>query len=149
MPVAVRTKKYTPKTANPQANPRFRKVKGQVEQNAAKLKTHPTPKAKAAEAAKAAKGPPNEKEAGAKANQVDKMGDAKPKEVNTDSFLTILQAQIKSVMPKTAEEAATGLQYSWWLIPVITATIDSPSRMMLNSPYRSGRCAASCGTSMR
>lgn len=105
MPVAVRTKKYSPKPANPQADPRFRAVKAKVEQNAAKLKKHPTAKSKAVEAAKAAKGPPNEKNAGAKANQVDKMGAAEAKEVKTDSFLTILQAQIKSVMPKTVEDA--------------------------------------------
>jgi len=105
MPVAVRTKKYLPKLAKPQADPRFRNVKSKVEQNAAQLKKHPTAKSKAAEAAKAAKGPPNEKNAGAKANQVDKMSAAEAKPVKTESFLTILQAQIKSVMPKTVEDA--------------------------------------------
>lgn len=101
MPVALRTKKIITKPANPQADPRFKSVKNKISQNAQKIKKHPTAKQKAAEAAKAAKGPPNEKAAGAKANQVDVMKAAEPEAVKTDSFLTILQAEIQKVMPKT------------------------------------------------
>jgi hypothetical protein len=105
MPVAVRTKRFTPKPAAPQADPRFQKVKGQVVQKASQLKKHPPAKSKATEAAKAAKGPPNEKAAGAKANQVDTLKDTKAETPPPDSFLATLRAEIEKVMPTTNEDA--------------------------------------------
>ncbi|HQU81628.1 MAG TPA: polymorphic toxin type 15 domain-containing protein [Pyrinomonadaceae bacterium] len=105
MPVAVRTKKFTPKPANPQADPRFQKVKEKVGQKAVQLKKHPPAKQKANEAAKAAKGPPNEKSAGAKSNQVDALKDTKAQTPPADSFLTVLRAEIDKVMPSTVEDA--------------------------------------------
>lgn len=105
MPVAVRTKKFTPKPANPQADPRFQKVKEKVGQKAVQLKKHPPAKQKANEAAKAAKGPPNEKSAGAKSNQVDTLKDTKAQTPPADSFLTVLRAEIDKVMPSTVEDA--------------------------------------------
>lgn len=105
MPVAVRTKRFTPKPAAPQADPRFQKVKGQVQQKARQLKKHPPAKLKATEAAKAAKGPPNEKAAGAKANQVDTLKDTKAETPPPDSFLATLRAEIEKVMPATNEDA--------------------------------------------
>ncbi|MEP6925794.1 MAG: hypothetical protein ABI954_15110, partial [Pyrinomonadaceae bacterium] len=105
MPVAVRTKRFVPKPADPQADPRFQKVKTQVVQKSNQLKKHPLPKLKAAEAAKAAKGPPNEKQAGAKEKQTDLMKAAKAEKVAPDDFRTVLRAEIKKVMPETLDDA--------------------------------------------
>ncbi len=105
MPFAVRTKKFIPKPANPQADPRFKNVKSKVTQKANELKKHPTAKQKANEAAKAAKGPPNEKAAGGKSKQVDKLKETKAEAPPADSFLTVLRAEIEKVMPSTVEDA--------------------------------------------
>ena len=105
MRAAVRTKKFTPKPANPQADPRFKSVKEKVVQKAAQLKVHPPAKQKAAQAAKAAKGPPNEKASGAKAKQVDTLKDTKAETPPADSFLTVLRAEIEKVMPKNVDES--------------------------------------------
>ena len=105
MPVAVRTKRFKPKPAKPQADPRFKNVKNKVKQNAQKLKKHPSAKQKSSEASKAAKGPPNEKAAGAKAKQVDKLKETKAEAPPADSFLTVLRAEIEKVMPATVEDA--------------------------------------------
>ena len=105
MPVAVRTKRFKPKPANPQADPRFKNVKNKAQQTAQKLKKHPSAKQKSTEAAKAAKGPPNEKAAGAKAKQVDTLKDTKAETPPADSFLTVLRAEIEKVMPAKVEDA--------------------------------------------
>ena len=105
MPIAVRTKKFIPKPANPQADPRFKNVKNKIIQKANELKKHPSSKQKANEAAKAAKGPPNEKSAGGKAKQVDKLKDTKAETPPADSFLTALRAEIEKVMPSIVEDA--------------------------------------------
>ncbi len=105
MPVAVRTKRFVPKPANPQADPRFKDVKEKIGQKSNALKKHPPAKQKASEAAKAAKGPPNEKAAGAKDKQVDAMKEAKAETPPADSFLTTLRAEIEKVMPATVEDS--------------------------------------------
>jgi hypothetical protein len=105
MPVAVRTKRLVLKPANPQADPRFQSVKDKVGQKAAQLKKHPPARQKATEAAKAAKGPPNEKAAGAKSNQVDALKDTKAEAPPPDSFLSVLRAEIEKVMPANIEDA--------------------------------------------
>lgn len=105
MPIAVRTKKFVPKPANPQADPRFKNVKNKVQQKAVQLKKHPPAKQKADEAAKAAKGPPNEKASGAKAKQVDALKETKAETPPADSFLTVLRAEIDKVMPSNLDEA--------------------------------------------
>ncbi|MCD9185052.1 MAG: hypothetical protein LUM44_01355 [Pyrinomonadaceae bacterium] len=105
MPIAVRTKKFVPKPANPQADPRFKNVKDKVQQKAVQLKKHPPAKQKADEAAKAAKGPPNEKASGAKAKQVDALKETKAETPPVDSFLTVLRAEIDKVMPSNLDEA--------------------------------------------
>ncbi|MET0753363.1 MAG: hypothetical protein ABWZ66_08310 [Pyrinomonadaceae bacterium] len=105
MPVAVRTKRLVLKPANPQADPRFKSVKDKVGQKAAQLKKHPPAKQKATEAAKAAKGPPNEKAAGAKDKQVDALKDTKAEAPPPDSFLSVLRAEIEKVMPSNIEDA--------------------------------------------
>lgn len=105
MPIAVRTKKFVPKPANPQADPRFKNVKDKVQQKAVQLKKHPPAKQKANEAAKAAKGPPNEKASGAKAKQVDALKETKAETPPADSFLTVLRAEIDKVMPSNLDEA--------------------------------------------
>ncbi|HVE58874.1 MAG TPA: hypothetical protein VNB22_18720, partial [Pyrinomonadaceae bacterium] len=105
MPIAVRTKKFVPKPANPQADPRFKNVKEKVGQKSAQLKKHPPAKQKATEAAKAAKGPPNEKASGAKAKQVDTLKETKAETPPADSFLTVLRAEIEKVMPSNLEDS--------------------------------------------
>jgi hypothetical protein len=86
---------------NPQADPRFKKISEQLKQGAAKTKAHPPAAKKAADAAKAAKGPPNERIAGGKAKQVDKIKEAKEGKPEQSSFLAVLRAEIAKVMPTT------------------------------------------------
>jgi uncharacterized lipoprotein YmbA len=86
---------------NPESDPRFRKVMEQLKAGAAKTKTHPPAGKKAAEAAKAAKGPPNERLAAGKAKQVDKIKEAKEGKPEPASFLAILRAEIAKAMPQT------------------------------------------------
>jgi hypothetical protein len=86
---------------NPDSDPRFRKVMEQLKAGAAKTKTHPPAGKKAAEAAKAAKGPPNERLAAGKAKQVDKIKEAKEGKPEPSSFLAILRAEIAKAMPQT------------------------------------------------
>ena len=84
---------------------RFLKVIEQLQQSARKVGQHPPAKRKAAEAQAAAKAPANEKEAGARANQVDDMKDAKVEKPATGGFLAILRAEIDKVMPKNLDDA--------------------------------------------
>lgn len=103
MPAALRTLSRVRKTtkANPENDPRFKRVVEQLKTKSAKLKQHPSPAKKASEAAAAAKGPVNEKKAGAKANQVDKIKEAPTKKPEANSFLALLRAEIEKAMPKT------------------------------------------------
>jgi uncharacterized protein YdcH (DUF465 family) len=103
--LAVRTKRFVPKSAVAEADPRFQKVKAKIGQKAAQLKKHPAAKLKASQAQKAAKPPANEKKAGAMGKQVDAMKDAKAEEIKKDSFLELLRAEIKKVMPSTLDDA--------------------------------------------
>jgi hypothetical protein len=105
MPVAQRTRKPKPKPKTPESDPRFVKVLGQVKQGASKVKQHPAPAKKAAEAQAAAKAPPNEKMAGAKANQAEVMDKAKPKEPDPNSFEALLLAEIDKLVPQTLDDA--------------------------------------------
>jgi hypothetical protein len=105
VPVAVRTARPLKKPANPKGDPRFQRVMDQLKQKTNTVKKHPPAKQKAAEAAKAAKGPPNEKQAGAKANQVDTMKQAKTEEPDPNSFRAVLRQAIDAVMPQTTEDA--------------------------------------------
>ncbi|HET9930336.1 MAG TPA: hypothetical protein VFQ35_06610, partial [Polyangiaceae bacterium] len=86
-------------------DPRFQKVVSQLQQSARKVGQHAPPAKKSAEAQAAAKAPPNEKEAGARANQVDDMKDAKAEKPSTGGFLAVLRAEIEKVMPKNLDEA--------------------------------------------
>ena len=103
MPAAVRIPARARKVAapNPQNDPRFKRVVEQLKADSTKLKQHPTPAKKAAEAAAAAKGPPNEKKAGGQAKQVDKIQEAPTKKPESGSFLALLRAEIEKAMPKT------------------------------------------------
>ncbi len=105
MPTAVRTIKFVPKPAAPETDPRFQNVKGKIGQKAAQIKKHPPAKLKASEAAKAAKAPPRELQAGAKEKQTDLMKTAKPEKVEPESFRALLKAEIKKVMPETLDDA--------------------------------------------
>ena len=92
---AVKTK------ANPQNDPRFKRVVDKLNNDSRKLKQHPPAAKKAAEPAKAAKPPVNEKAAGARTKQVEKLDQAETKKPETSSFLALLQAEIAKAMPKT------------------------------------------------
>lgn len=89
------------KMASPQVDSRFKRTMTQLKTGAAKTKAHPPASKKAAEAAKASKGPPNELAAGGKAKQVDKIKEAKEGKPEQSSFLALLRAEIEKVMPKT------------------------------------------------
>jgi hypothetical protein len=86
---------------SPQSDPRFRKVMENLQHGAAKSKKHAPASKKAGEASAAAKGPPNEKAAGAKSNQVDKLKEAPAEKPKNDSFLQLLRTEIQNAMPKT------------------------------------------------
>jgi hypothetical protein len=56
-------------------------------------------------------------------------------------------AALKSVENQTGAETAAEIgQLSWLSMPLITAATDSPRRMMVKRPKRSGRCSASGGS---
>ncbi|MBV8519256.1 MAG: hypothetical protein JO197_17815 [Acidobacteria bacterium] len=103
MPGAALRRKPLPKPS-PESDPRYRRVMEQLKQGAAKTKTHPPASKKAADAAAASKGPPNEKLAGGKAKQVDKIKEAKEGKPEQSSFLAILRAEIAKAMPKNLGE---------------------------------------------
>ncbi len=88
-------------------DPHFQKVMGELEKSAARVKMHPTPRRKAAEA-QAAVQPDIEKErlAGAQAHQANMMQSEAQAEKNkkveaNEDFLKVLQERIKTIMPKT------------------------------------------------
>jgi hypothetical protein len=87
--------------ASPESDPRFRKVMDNLKHGAARNKRHAPVSKKSTEASAAAKGPPNEKAAGAKSKQVDKLQEAPAKKTETNSFLEMLRAEIAAAMPKT------------------------------------------------
>lgn len=93
------------KTSGPAArDPRFLRVVAQVQRTAVAHKKHAPAARKAAEAQAAAVPPANERSAGAKADQVDAMQDAKPGSPKTTGFLALLRAEIEKVMPKTLDD---------------------------------------------
>lgn len=99
-----------PAKADPRRDPRYQRVVAKLEADTRRLKHHPTARQKAAEPAKAAKGPPNEKAAGARAQQVDKLDDAKAPKPETKSFLATLQAEIAKAMPKNLGDTEKFMQ---------------------------------------
>ena len=87
-------------------DPRFKKAIDRLNYNAHKEKQHPPSKKEADAAEAAAKAPPNEQLAGAQANKVNAMQEAKPgKKPEPKSFLEMLRAEIQKVMPKKTEDA--------------------------------------------
>jgi hypothetical protein len=86
-------------------DPRFKRALDSLQQSAAKARHHPPASKKAAEAQAAAVPPANEKLAGAQANKVDDMGAAQTGKPRSSSFLEMLRAEIKKVMPKKTEDA--------------------------------------------
>ena len=78
--------------ADPRKDPRYQRVVDQLSADSRKLKQHPPAARKASEPAKAAKGPADEKAAGARARQVDKLDKAETPKPQTATFLSILQA---------------------------------------------------------
>ena len=78
MPTLLARRRPLPEPS-PDSDPRFRKVTEDLKRGAARSMVHPSAARKAAEASAAAKGPPNEKAAGAKSKQVDKIEEAPAK----------------------------------------------------------------------
>lgn len=110
-PTPVRTRPPAPKRPiAPTSDPRYKRVIEQLNQGTVLVKRHPSPAKKAAEASAAAKGPPNERAAGAKSNQVDKIRQAPAKKPESNSFLTMLRAEIAKVMPKTLGDTDTFME---------------------------------------
>jgi hypothetical protein len=108
MPVALKSLSRKPKPPKPpEADPRFVKVMGDLRQKSLKVRQHPAPSKKASEAQAAAKGPANEKRAGAQEKQTDKIKDAKTKKPDENSFLALLRAEIQKAMPKTLADTET------------------------------------------
>ena len=103
MPATLKPRVHRP--PNPKADPRFQRVETKLKSDANRVKQHPPARKKAAEAQAAAKGPPNEKLAGAKAKQVDKMQEAPTGKPDENSFLALLRAEIEKVLPKNNSEA--------------------------------------------
>ncbi len=95
MIMPVRTK------ADPRKDPRYATVVGKLGADSKRLKQHPPASKKAKEPGKAAKGPPDEKAAGARAKQVDKLDESKTPKPQPATFLQTLQAEIAKAMPKT------------------------------------------------
>jgi len=86
-------------------DPRFTGAIDRLGKSAVKARSHPPAAKKAAQAQAAALPPPNEKLAGAQANKVDDMGAAPTGKPEATSFLEMLRAEIKKVMPKKTEDA--------------------------------------------
>ncbi|HEX6096508.1 MAG TPA: hypothetical protein VF432_09310 [Thermoanaerobaculia bacterium] len=97
--------KYKPlPKPSPQSDPRYQRVMEQVKQGAKRTKAHVPASKKTADAAKAAKGPPNERLAAGKSKQVEKIQEAKEGKPEQSSFLEMLRAEIAKAMPKTLGE---------------------------------------------
>ncbi len=94
-----------PQPVAPGDDPRFTKVTDDVGDASRKEKAHPSAKTKVAEAQGAAAGPPNEVKALAGANQVDKMGAAKPGTFDKAAFIAAVAKAIDAAAPKNPEEA--------------------------------------------
>jgi hypothetical protein len=95
---------------DPNRDPRFKQVIDKLNRGAAGVRKHPAPAKKAAEASAAAKGPPNERAAGAKAKQVDKIEEAPTAKPESTSFLALLRAEIDKAMPKTLGDTEKFMQ---------------------------------------
>lgn len=86
-------------------DPRYRRVKDELEKGARRAKTHPAASRKAGQAQAAARPPGNARAAGAKANQVDAMKEAPTPPPEPSGFLAMLRAAIQQIMPKNLDEA--------------------------------------------
>jgi hypothetical protein len=90
--------------AEPQADPKFKVLKGGVSQEATRQKDHPPAKAKAAEAGAAAQGPTDELAAKASAAKVDDLSQQKPKGFDKAAFIAGVHQAIEKATPKSMEE---------------------------------------------
>ena len=90
--MAVARARRVAKRADPRSDPRYRRVVDKLDADSRKLKQHPPPSKKSDESNKAAKGPANEKAAGARAKQVDKLEEAETPKPQTATFLDMLRA---------------------------------------------------------
>ncbi|HET6438815.1 MAG TPA: hypothetical protein VFG59_12175, partial [Anaeromyxobacter sp.] len=95
-----------PKLSGPAAaSPRFARVMQLLQRSAAVVRRHEPATKKAAQAQAAAVSPPQERVAGAQANQVDVMKGAEAKKPEKSGFLAMLRQQIQQIMPKDLNSA--------------------------------------------
>jgi hypothetical protein len=94
-----------PTQADPRADPKFTAVTGRVGNAAADLKKHPSGTAEADKARDAAEPPANDKAGQAKAAQIDKMAEAKPKGFDKAGFIAAVNQAIAKAAPKNLDEA--------------------------------------------
>lgn len=102
----------TLKAASAKKSPRFQAAIARLGTSAAKAASHPPASKKAAEAQAAATPPANEKLAGANANKTANMAAAETGKPDSNSFLSMLRAEIKKVMPKKTEDAGDFMEGS-------------------------------------
>ena len=93
-----------PTPADPQSDPRFRSMTGKVKQETAKLKQHPSGKAKSAEAGAAAHGPTDEVEGKASAAKVDELSQKRPRGFDKAAFIAKVHEAIERATPRNMEQ---------------------------------------------
>src|SRR5512143_350698 len=81
-------------------DPRFQQTIDQLQRTATRTRRHDPPAKKAAEAEAAIEPPKTYKEAGAKANKVTAMKEAKSEKQPPKTFLDLLRAEIARLIPK-------------------------------------------------
>ena len=91
--------------SSPSADPKFRALTSDVRGKQKRLAAHPPAKGEAEKAAKAAKAPPDDKQAQGKAAQAEKMNAAKPGEFNKAAFIAAVNDAIAKQAPKNLDEA--------------------------------------------
>ena len=91
--------------SSPSADPKFRALTSDVRGKQKRLSAHPPAKGEAEKAAKAAKAPPDDKQAHGKAAQAEKMNAAKPGEFNKAAFIAAVNDAINKQAPKNLNEA--------------------------------------------
>jgi hypothetical protein len=94
-----------PGPVDPHGDPRFAKLVGKVGDTAKTARAHPAPKGEAKKAADAALPPAGDRDAQAKAAQVEKMAGAKPAGFDKVAFMAAVRAAIAAKAPKNLDEA--------------------------------------------
>jgi len=97
--------KTAAETPSPENDPRFQGVMKRLDKNAEQEKTHEPAEKKVGDAQSAAVPPENDRSSRAQAAQVEVMDQQEAKKPETDSFLTMLRAEIERIAPKDMDAA--------------------------------------------